>query len=474
MLPTQQMVRAGGVFRMNRETNKRILQGLGANAYGQLAVIAVQLAGVPILLHAWGAQLYGEWLILSAIPAYLSLTDLGFSQSAANDMTARVARGDLAGTLAVFQSLTVLVYSAAVLGLLLVTLLLWLLPTQGWLHAGVLSPNGARWVLWFLAVEVLVKLADGVNHAGFRSHGDYALHVACNYSTLLLQFGAVWGLAIAGYGPVAAAASFAVIRIAVTPILAIVLLMRHCDLRVGLTHASRKELGALVKPATANILIPLSMAVNTQGMVLVVAATLGSIAVVTFSTLRTLSRLVLQLGFQTAHSFEPELAAAWGRHNQASLKQLYLNALRLSFWVTFPAVLFLLVLGPWILRVWTHNQVVMDPWLFRWLLLSALAGTVWYGGLTLLKAANQHFRATLWCVLSAGAALVLAAIGLHVTHRLAVAGGAMLLMDTLVIAYLTKSAASLIGAGADKLLLGMLDVHVFVRVLNKKLFNTAE
>ena len=81
---------------MDRHVTRRILHGLSANAYGQLVVIVIQLAGVPILLHAWGTQLYGEWLILAAIPTYLSMADLGFSQSAGNDMTARMARGDVA------------------------------------------------------------------------------------------------------------------------------------------------------------------------------------------------------------------------------------------------------------------------------------------------------------------------------------------------------------------------------------------
>lgn len=81
---------------MDHHITRRILHGIGANGYGLLVTVVVQLAGVPILLHAWGAQLYGEWLILAAIPTYLSMTDLGFSQSAGNDMTAHVARGKCA------------------------------------------------------------------------------------------------------------------------------------------------------------------------------------------------------------------------------------------------------------------------------------------------------------------------------------------------------------------------------------------
>ncbi len=80
---------------MHHHVTRRILHGLGANAYGQLVVIVIQLAGVPILLHAWGMQLYGEWLILAAIPIYLSMADLGFSLSAGNDMTARMAHSSV-------------------------------------------------------------------------------------------------------------------------------------------------------------------------------------------------------------------------------------------------------------------------------------------------------------------------------------------------------------------------------------------
>ena len=108
---------------MDHHVTRRILHGLGANAYGQLVVIIIQLAGVPILLQAWGTQLYGEWLILAAIPTYLSMADLGFSQSAGNDITARMAHGDAAGVMAVFQSLSVMVYWFALSGLVLVALL---------------------------------------------------------------------------------------------------------------------------------------------------------------------------------------------------------------------------------------------------------------------------------------------------------------------------------------------------------------
>lgn len=454
---------------MDRHVTRRILHGLGANAYGQLVIIIIQLAGVPILLHTWGTQLYGEWLILFAIPSYLSMTDLGFSQSAGNDMTARMARGDTAGTLAVFQSLSVLVYGVAILGLLLSAMALWLLPLQHWFHFVQLGSTEVRWILWLLAAEVLIKLADGVNHAGFRSHGDYALHVGIYATTMLVQMAAVWTLALSGYGPLAAAATFAGIRMLATPSVAAWLLHRHRDLRFGLAHAHRAELRRLAKPALANLSMPLAMALNIQGMVLVVGAVLGPLAVVVFSTLRTLTRIALQAVWQVANAFEPELAAAWGSGDRVLLKRLYLNAQRGGFWLALLAALVLWWAGPWFLGLWTHGKVAMNPLLFNWLLVSAVASVFWYGALSLLKAGNVHLRATLWYVLSATAAVVLAVMLLHATHRLADAGLALLLSDALMAGYLLRMVSRVLATPTVDLLESMIDPRPLRRSLSRML-----
>ena len=458
---------------MDRHVTRRILHGLGANAYGQLVVIVIQLAGVPILLHAWGAQLYGEWLILAAIPAYLSMTDLGFSQSAGNDMTARMARGDEAGTLAVFQSLSVLVYGVAIAGLLISAIALWVLPLQNWFHFQQLGTAEVRWILWLLAAEVLIKLADGVNHAGFRSHGDYPLHVGIYFTTMLVQMQVVWAFALSGYGPLAAAAAFAGIRALATPCSAVWLLRRHRDLHLGFEHARRAELKRLAKPALANLSMPLAMALNIQGMVLVVGAILGPLAVVVFSTLRTLTRIALQAVWQVAHAFEPELASAWGSGDRVLLRHLYLSAQRSGFWLAFVAAIALWFVSPWFLAVWTHSKVAMNQPLFSWLLLSAVASVLWYCALNLLKAGNVHLRATLWYALSAAASVMLAIVLLRITHRVADAGLALLLTDALMASYLLRSAARVLGTSVRDLIGSTLDPRPLMLNLNRVLSHVA-
>src|ERR1700719_3609809 len=83
---------------------RRSIRGIGATALGPVVTSLIQLGSVPLLLHAWGAAKYGDWLLLSAIPSYLTLSDLGFGDSSGSDMSMRVAAGDRQGAIETFQS----------------------------------------------------------------------------------------------------------------------------------------------------------------------------------------------------------------------------------------------------------------------------------------------------------------------------------------------------------------------------------
>src|SRR5690606_27902853 len=102
-----------------------------------------------------------------------------------------------------------------------------------------------------------------------------------------------------------AAAVFFGIRFMGTLGTAVLLVRYHGWLSFGIAGMRLAELRRLIKPAVGNMAIPLAQALNVQGMVLVVGAMLGPLAVVVFSTLRTLTRLALQLVLTVAHAAEP-------------------------------------------------------------------------------------------------------------------------------------------------------------------------
>src|SRR6266404_7530354 len=106
----------------------RLIRGFGATALGPVVTTIVQIVSVPVFLHFWGVKLYGEWLIISAIPTYLALSDVGFGSVAANDMTIRVAAGDRDGALETYQSTRALISVTSVLAGIALLSVIWLLP----------------------------------------------------------------------------------------------------------------------------------------------------------------------------------------------------------------------------------------------------------------------------------------------------------------------------------------------------------
>lgn len=433
---------------MDLKVRNRLLIGFSANIYDQVVTSVIQLAGVPIFLHAWGTELYGEWLIIFAIPAYLSMTDLGFSQSAANDMTARVARGEHSTALFVFQSLIAFVFTSLACMFALTSLLIFTLPIETWIHPAGMSLTEVRWTLWFLCAAVLVQLPDGITHAGFRSGGEYALHAGLNGTARFVQFASLWIIALSGGRPVSAAAAFCLIRVIATAAFTLLLLYRHRWLHYGVEHATQRELRHLFRPALANVAIPLAQGLNIQGMVLAVGAILGPIAVVTFSTLRTLTRLVLQLVFSISHAAEPELAAAYGIGDKSLSRFLFVQSLRAGLWLGLVSAAGLALFGDSILAIWTHGKVTMNSLLFSWLLASAVASILWYAGLIVLKAANRHFRAASLYVVSSGVAVALGAILMTWSGNVAGAGPPLLLIDAIMAACTLRAASRLIGIQA--------------------------
>jgi O-antigen/teichoic acid export membrane protein len=450
---------------------RRLLRGFGANVFGQITVVVVQLAGVPILLHAWGTPLYGEWLLLSAIPAYLSMTELGFSNSAGNDMTQQIGRGDRPKALAVFQSLAALILGMTGIGILLTIALVFGLPLDRWLNTAALSGFAARLIVLFLATEIFVRLAEGISHAGLRACGDYWLYVTLYYSVYFVQTATICIAALLGFGPVIGAGLSLAIRLVATPLVFLALKQRHPWIQYGFAHASYRELRRLTAPAMANLSWTLSQALNSQGMILVVGAELGPQAVVIFSTLRTLTRLTLQMVFTVAVAAEPEFAIAFGAQDHNLILRIFVHVMRAGLWLALTSAAGLALLGPWILRIWTHGKVPMNSALFGWLLLIAVTSVFWFTALTMLKAANRHIRATLLYCLVSGLAVAAGAVAIAMTKHLADVGIALLAADIVMAIYSVRAASQLIGVPAGDYLVQSLNplplFAVFVRRMGR-------
>lgn len=388
----------------------RLFKSIGANAYGQLISVGIQLISVPVFLHYWGIELYGEWLILSAIPAYLSLSDIGFASVAGNDMTMRMAKGDQHGALEVYQSIWILISATSMMVGCIAGLLVWSVPLTQFISLPHVQADQASLALFALLVYVLIGLQGGVLTAGFRCNGRYAYGTILNNTVRLME----WVLAVivlafgGGVGNVALA--FLIGRIFGTIALWLALRRQSPWLVLGYREGNLTIIRKLFKPALAFMAFPLGLALNIQGMVLIIGIFIGPAAVTIFTAYRTLTRLLVQIITLLNQAVWPEISSAYGAGAIDVVRKLHQKGSAVTFWIGLSGVIFIGIGGDFIVGIWTRHALESNHVLLGLLLSAGFVNILWQTSWVVLMATNRHQEISVVFIASATAALIFSII----------------------------------------------------------------
>lgn len=368
----------------------RLAKGVAANALGKVYVAAMQLVSVPALVSAWGATDYGVWLMLSTVPTYLALSDFGFSQAATADMTMSIARGQRESALATFQSLWRLILGVGAMIVLLATIML--TSAEYFQFTPIWVTNHAA-TLWVLTCYAVAAQATRVILTGFHSSGNYALGTAIFDALTFAEGLLVIGAAVLGGQHLECALVLLVCRFATGAILYGVLQRRVGWMRLGLMHSNAVELKRLLKPAIGAMAIPFSLALNIQGMVLVVGSVLSPAAVAGFSAVRTISRVAVQFVGVFGRASMPEISAASALGQADGIKKiLKMNLVVLSV-TLIPAAVLLSFFGTDIVNFWTDAAIVPTNSFVALMAAGMVVQALWMLATQILLAMNMHGRA---------------------------------------------------------------------------------
>ena len=377
---------------MDGTTKRRLLLGFITNWIGKLASTLIQFVQIPVFLHFWITPLYGEWMIVTSIPNYLSFTNSGFGTVAGNEMTMLVARDDRSNALRVFQSCWWFITIICVITILLLSGALYYLPAARILKLTHISESDTKWIIFYLGVSVLFGQLEQLLQSAYRSIGRYAYGSFLKTLFSLAAFASTIIAVILGCGPRITALVFAATNLICTVILCI---MVHRDMpwiKFGWSHASFAEIRKLARPAIAYMGFPLGNALSLQGSLLAVGYALGPVAVVVFSVARTVSRVALQMVQMVNNTFEPEMSLAYGAGDYPLTRTLLRRACQLALLIAIAIVIVVMTLGPWFLTHWTSGHVPPSRPLLSILLLAVVFYALWSTSATLITSTNQHQR----------------------------------------------------------------------------------
>lgn len=369
---------------------RRLASTFGAQIYSQGITVGIQLLLVPVLLHYWGAEQYGVWLLLSAIPTYLTFADFGFTMAAKNVMTIKVSGGDRSGALVVYQSIFMLLNLVAATIIIILLLGLPLARIGALFSLGPVSETSAKTVLFLLAANVLLTQYLLLLASGLRCIGKPTEEVMWGASARLME-GAVTAIAAALSDDIVTAA-FAIVASRTAFNLATWARLRFLErwLALGRRHASLDEAKKLFHPSISFMLVSIGQALTIQGPVLILGAMGTPMQVVVFSTARTLARLGTSAINMINFAFTPEYSRLFGIGNF----QQFAKLARFHLWATAGLsaiyVVALSLAGQWIIALWTAGRVSVDQTFFIVLLLAVAAEMIWSAELMPLASINRH------------------------------------------------------------------------------------
>jgi O-antigen/teichoic acid export membrane protein len=170
-------------------------------------------------------------------------------------------------------------------------------------------------------------------------------------------------------------------------------------LRFGLREVRIAHIRRLISPALAVIALPAAFAVSLQGVVLVVGALLSLNAVAVFSTVRTLTRAVIQAGGIVNHAIMPEVTRAFGVRDFPRLRRLMRFNLMSVVTLNAAAFVIVAVFGSRIVNLWTRGRIEPESILVIGLAAVASLHSLWLSQANLILAVNRHGSYSYWFLL---------------------------------------------------------------------------
>jgi O-antigen/teichoic acid export membrane protein len=367
-------------------TLKRIYASLGANVTSQALTILIQLISIPLFLSIWSLEIYGQWLILSAIPTYFALADFGFLAVIINKMTIVSGANKPSNVNILFHTAIKLCFFVNIFALSLSLITANVIDTE--LLSSLENKSALVLLVWCSVVAMSSRLIDAV----YRSQGEFATGLNILNSIRLIEWLSLLGGFFYGQSFFWAALGQFLGRFIGLLIAIIYTRKRHSGITWGVMESSAKEMRDLLKPAISFMSFPIANAISFQGMTIFIGVIFGPAYLAIFNTYRTLSRVVVQCVNVVAKSVGPELSRKYGEQNYSAISVMHSRGRIITTLLAFVACTPLFFFGEEILEIWLNGQIPYSPLLFDGFLIVALLNAVWQMEMVYLTSLNKHME----------------------------------------------------------------------------------
>ncbi len=367
-------------------------RNFSAQIYNQAVTFSVQLGLIPILISSWGLERYGVWLILSAVPIFLSVSDFGLTFTVKNALLMHTARANFASAVEVFRNCLLMLFIIIGCLFILSIFVIMALPLGELIDLGSETESDAKLTFGFLLASVYLYQFQQLFNAGIRAARRAETEVAITATFRLLEAGAWAGCALSGGGLLAAATAGLLIRL-----VAVIITLRVCRIlspwvSLGFWHANFLAAISLMPPAINYMMLPLSNALLVHAPLFILGTFANAELVALYGVTRTVSRFGMSVANVVNFSFLPEYSYSYGLQETRRFWYLFKQHGGFIFCGTCLYTIAYFAYAPSAISFLARGTLTSDIKLTTLMLGTVLFEVLWSFLFTPISAANLHKR----------------------------------------------------------------------------------
>ena len=408
--------------------NIPLVRNFSSGAINRVIAILSQVILVPLFISTRGREYYGEWLILSTLPAYLSASDFGINVTVTNAICASVANNNRTEALKLYHGSNNAFIKLTIIGLFFYIISCIIFDWSTIMHTKISTEWEVESSLLFLITSVFCTFFLGSTLSVFRAEGRYdkyqntltILQVIdiINIIINLLLSGTIFSLSISSF----------ILRLFFLWVTILKIKKTYKWFYFGFKN-NLSSIIHLLPTSIYYMITTIAQGLILQGTTYIIGSKLGTIELVNFNTTRTLLNSIKSFVGVFYYSFLPNFTIAFAKNNYKEAKRTYLQMMVGSILLASSFAIVLYLFGNEIIKYWTVNKVGIDRIVLLILLLSSFFNTLWNASYSVLNSANCNREIGLSYLIMC----IMTIISMLFTNKLTTFGYIILLNDLIML-----------------------------------------
>lgn len=374
-----------------------VLSGLsGFGGKGMAA--ACRLLSVPIMLSHWSIEAMGVWLLISAIPSWLSLSDIGIGSAVSNDITIAYAKGEHQKAADLFK--TGLACSALIAGTFCFVALT-ICYTVDWETAIGIKEGNHKGALSVLILACCLAITKSQFSALFRISNNNHWNIALNNSVQAFDLAGIWVGFNINSSIECIAISVSTARLLHTIVYCASAMQCGGNRLPNQAKIVQNEIRRIVKNGASFCSYTLSYALLMDGATITLGHCCTPTTVAIFSTTRTLIRTGFQITEIIKQSIWNRVSILYGKQDHAGIIAITHKATLIASAMATASITILSIFGEQAYTFWTKSNAPFNQSVFLVISLGMLPNAAWNTNSTCLEATNNHQKFAVFFLVTA-------------------------------------------------------------------------